>query len=109
MAQPTRFSSSAGIRRFVKDYVDRMRPCVTRLVGELFAGMLAAGGTLLSEVGRRIKDETTLARPGKARTVAGCPSTAPGASRRRREVGRDTRDEAISGTDGNLEMEAWPS
>jgi len=34
---------------------------VTRLVGELFAGMPAAGGTLLSEVGRRIKDETTLA------------------------------------------------
>jgi len=65
MAQSTRFSSSAGIRRFLKDYVDQMRPCVARLVGELFGGMLAGGSTLLSEVGRCIKDETTLAHREK--------------------------------------------
>ena len=60
MARSTYFSSSARIRRFLEHYIEDVRPSAARLVSELFAGMLAGGSSLLSEIARRIEDETTL-------------------------------------------------
>ena len=51
---------SSRIRRFLKPFVGGLSKGVSRLVGEVFTGMLASGRCLLSEIGRRIEDGTTL-------------------------------------------------
>jgi len=51
---------SSRIRRFLKPFVGGLSKGVSRLVGEVFTGMLASNSCLLSEIGRRIEDGTTL-------------------------------------------------
>ena len=51
---------SSRIRRFLKPFLSGLSRGVSRLVGELFSGMLASNSCLLSEIGRRIEDGTTL-------------------------------------------------
>jgi len=45
---------------FLKPFLGDLSAGVSRLVGELFGGMLLSGSCLLSEIGRRVQDETTL-------------------------------------------------
>ena len=60
MARPTRSYISSRMGEFLKPLMRDLSGGVFRLVGELFGGMLISGSCLLSEIGRRIRDETTL-------------------------------------------------
>jgi len=51
---------SSRIRRFLQPFMGGLSKGVSRLVGEVFTGMVASGSCLLSEIGRRVQDETTL-------------------------------------------------
>ena len=56
----TQKSISSRIRKFLNPFVEDLSRGVSRLVGELFSGMLISGSCLLSQIGRRIEDDTTL-------------------------------------------------
>jgi len=51
---------SSRIRRFLQPFMGGLSKGVSRLLGEVFTGMVASGSCLLSEIGRRVQDETTL-------------------------------------------------
>ena len=51
---------SSRISRFLKPFLSGVSGGASRLVGELFSGMLVSGSGLLSRIGRCIADGTTL-------------------------------------------------